>query len=200
MANARIQSDEHRPNATWWQWGASLVVLAFGLSACGSGPTSPGVANVESSTTSTTVASAASTSNAGLAYAACMRSHGVANFPDPSASGGFQLGAGIDRSSPAFQAAQAKCQKLLGGLPDLGSTTHPSAGALAQMLQVAQCMRRHGVSDFPDPTTSMPSSMTGVQYLSDRDGVILVFPLGFDDESSAFTRAAAACGFKLTNH
>jgi len=61
-------------------------------------------------------------------------------------------------------------------------------------------MRRHGVSDFPDPTTSMPSSMTGVQYLSDRDGVILVFPLGFDDESSAFTRAAAACGFKLTNH
>jgi hypothetical protein len=129
-----------------------------------------------------------------------MRAHGVANFPDPNASGGFQLGAGTDPGSPALKAAQSKCQKLLGGLPGLGSTTHPSADALTQMLEVSQCMRGHGISDFPDPTTSMPSSMAGVQYLSDRDGVILIFARGFDDQLPAFTRAAAACGFKLTNH
>jgi hypothetical protein len=42
--------------------------------------------------------------------------------------------------------------------------------------------------------------MASYQYVSDRDGVILAFPRGFDDQSSQFTRAAAACGFKLTNH
>jgi len=53
--------------------------------------------------------------------------------------------------------------------------------ALAQMLQISRCTCRHGISDFSDPTTSMPSDMAGFEYVSDRDGVILAFPRGFDD-------------------
>jgi hypothetical protein len=88
-----------------------------------------------------------------------------------------------------------------GGFPGPGSTTHPSAQALAQMLKVAQCMRRHGISGFPDPTTSIPSNPpAGGGVISDRDGVILVFPARLDMQSPLFVRAAAACGFQLTNH
>jgi hypothetical protein len=134
-----------------------------------------------------------------------MRSSGVPSFPDPSAGGSFRLRAGTDPASPAFQAAQAKCQKLLpgGGFPAAGSSTHPSAQALAQMLKVAQCMRRHGIA-FPDPTTTVPSKGFagggGGGVVSDRDGVILVLPATLDMQSPLFLHAAAACGFQLHNH
>ncbi len=141
-----------------------------------------------------------------LEFAQCMRASGVPNFPDPGAGGGFLLrtGAGIDPSSPVFKAAQAKCQKLVpGGLPPgPGATTNPSAQALAHWVTVAQCMRRHGIPGFPDPRTSVPSNPAGgaVGVISDRDGVILVFPATIDMQSLLFTRAAAACGFQLTNN
>jgi hypothetical protein len=49
-----------------------------------------------------------------LAYAQCMRSHGVPNFSDPNSRGGgisFSL-SGVDPNSPQFQRAQEACQKL----------------------------------------------------------------------------------------
>ncbi len=201
------------------------VVLAVGLATfallvagCG-GSKSPSIASIETTTTSSSAASSTSATSGGagsgvgpsqaqlqqslLKYARCMRSNGVPNFPDPSPSGGFQLSAGIDPSSPLFTTAQAKCQKRTpgGGFPTPGSTTHPSAQALAQMVEVAQCMRRHGSSGFPDPTTSIPSKPpVGGGVISDRDGVILVFPATLDMQSPRFVQAAAACGFQLTNH
>jgi hypothetical protein len=65
-------------------------------------------------------------------------------------------------------------------------------------------MRRHGITDFPDPRTSVPSnpfpagSDGGV--ISDIDGVILVFPGRIDTQSPMFTRAAATCRFPRHNH
>jgi len=141
-----------------------------------------------------------------LKFAQCMRASGVPNFPDPGAGGGFlfRTGAGIDPSSPAYKAAQAACRKLApGGLPPgPGARTHPSAQALAHWVKVAQCMREHGTPGFPDPRTSVPSNPTGGAggVISDRDGVILVLPGNIDTQSPLFTRAAAACGFQLTNH
>jgi hypothetical protein len=49
---------------------------------------------------------------AALAHAACMRSHGLPNFPDPNFNGpGKQLalGPGLDPNSPAFQHAAKAC-------------------------------------------------------------------------------------------
>jgi len=50
-------------------------------------------------------------------FAACMRSHGVKNFPDPNSQGGFLMGGDIDYKSPQFQAAMQACQPLLAGHP-----------------------------------------------------------------------------------
>lgn len=202
---------------------AVLVALALSLSACEPGRSSSGVAYVGSSSTTTTQSKSSSSSlgssgsttttqpkssqgssgSSGsplpleLEFAQCMRSNGVPSFPDPSTSGGFELTPGSGPSSPAFKLAQAKCQKFLPAGP--GSGAPPTTQALAQMLKVSQCMRRHGISAFPDPRTSVPPISGGID-IADRDGVILVFPRGFDEQSPQFMKAAAACGFKLTNH
>ena len=51
-------------------------------------------------------------------YSACMRDHGVSNFPDPVFSGGNEtvtLNGQVDTGSATFQAADAACQSLLPG-------------------------------------------------------------------------------------
>jgi hypothetical protein len=125
-----------------------------------------------------------------------MRSNGVPNFPDPNPGGGFQFGAGIDPSSPAFRAAQAKCQKLMGGPPGPGATTHPSAQTMAKLRKIAVCMRAHGVPRFPDPQTSVPSnpSATGIREITDFDGAILLFPATINMQAPAYRQALTACG------
>jgi hypothetical protein len=49
-----------------------------------------------------------------LALSACMRAHGVKDFPDPS-NGGLQIqvhpGSDLDPNNPTFQKAQQACQK-----------------------------------------------------------------------------------------
>ena len=186
-----------------------LASVSLALAGCG-GSSSPGVAHLSSEKGASSAGSEGSGSSpesrvsgaqAMLAFAKCMRASGVPNFPDPNASGQVvHVGAGTNPSSPAFRTAQAKCQKLLpgGGLP--GSGSPPSAQTLARMLKVSQCIRQHGVSGFPDPTTSAPSKSGGAPgVVADREGAIFAIPATIM-QSQAFTRAAAACGFQLTNH
>lgn len=135
----------------------------------------------------------------GLDFAKCMRSHGVSNFPDPSAAGGgIQIrvgpGSGINPGSPAFQSAQKSCKHLLpGGGPGSG---HPSAQAHAQLLQISECMRQHGISSFPDPQAgSPPSDPAGYGAIVGRGGYFLAIPSSIDMNSPAFKQAATACKF-----
>ncbi len=184
-------------------------VLAAG---CGGSSTSPIVAHLSSGMSASSASSEsdgaspespASLEQAGVAFAECMRASGVPNFPDPKAGGGFlfHASAGVNPSSPAFKAAQAKCHKLMpGGGPP--STTNPSPQTLARFLRIARCMRQRGVEDFPDPRTSVPSHPfgSGTGVISDIEEVILIFPSTIDQQSPAFTRASATCAFPLHNH
>jgi hypothetical protein len=188
---------------------AALASVAL-LAGCG-GSSSPGVARLPSTRRAAPAGSggsspengAANPQQAMLAYATCMRANGVPSFPDPSA-GGFLIH-GVDPRTPAFRTAQAKCRKLLpgGGPPGPGARTNPSPQTLARFLGISQCMRKHGVYDFPDPRTSVPSNpfgASGAGIISDIEGVILIFPSTIDQSAPAFTRAAAACAFPLHNH
>jgi hypothetical protein len=67
---------------------------------------------------------------AALKFSSCMRSHGVTNFPDPNAQGGFMIGAndGINQSSPQFQHAQQACQKYMPGAGGGGVTSGSGGG------------------------------------------------------------------------
>ncbi len=195
------------------RWIAPAALAAL-LAGCGGGSSSgTGVAHLGRTAASTGTGAASSGSRAGsesgspesqeLAFAKCMRAHGLPNFPDPSPGGGFQVrkGSGDEPSSPAFQRTQAKCKGLLP--PGPGSGPPPSAQTLARFLRIAQCMRAHGVPNFPDPMSKAPANPFGsgkVGVLSDIEGVILVFPSTLETRSPAFTRAAAECGFPLHNH
>ncbi len=132
-----------------------------------------------------------------LAFAKCMRANGVSSFPDPSAGGGFHFQArpGLI-GSPAFQAAQSKCQRLLPGGGPLSPGAPASARTMSQLLRIAECMRRHGVSQFPDPLPSAPSHPTLGKYrlITNYKGAILLFPSTLDMQSPAYGRAARECG------
>ena len=161
-----------------------LVGLSCAALVGGCGASSPGA---------TTAAS--NHYNQSLAFAKCMRSHGVTNFPDPGSGGGIHIsaGSGINPFSPAFTTARAACRRLLPG--PLGGNQHPTAQQIAQARQLSECMRRHGVTGFPDPTTKPPSSPVGYSILEDRGGVILAVPSTIDPQSPVFIAAGKACHF-----
>jgi hypothetical protein len=132
---------------------AGFALLASG---CGASSPSASVARLGTTTTSRPAKGSASGNGSPLAYAQCMRAHGVPDFPDPSSQGGFALPGGpnsdLNPNSSAFQQANEDCQRFT---PTSGLGHGPSpaqvAQAQAQALKFSQCMRTHGLADFPDP-------------------------------------------------
>ena len=123
-----------------------------------------------------------------LKFSRCMRSHGVPNFPDPTTGHGIQFtsSSGLDPASPAFKSARSACKKVLpGGGP--GNAPPPSASDLHQALVWAQCIRKHGVPNFPDPSASVHEGLF-------FRGVGFAVGAGFNPQSPAFRHAQAACG------
>jgi hypothetical protein len=161
---------------------ATALVFGLTIAACGA---------------SAKPSASASGKGSPLAFARCMRTHGVTNFPDPTPGGGggvqIRVGSGVNPFSPTFRSAQTACRKLLpGGGPPSG---HASAQARALMLRTSECMRAHGISGFPDPTTTPPSSPAGYSAVMGRGGAFIAIPRTIDVRSPAFMQAASACGF-----
>ena len=136
--------------------GSLFVVAVMGLAllaaSCDGSPGSH-VAQLSTSTTQSSSPSRSSTHDQALAYARCMRSHGVPLWPDPESSGTFdkskltpgQLGVG----SSQVAAAQRACKTLL---PTYSATPQPHI--VAQALRFSRCMRAHGATSFPDPESN----------------------------------------------
>jgi hypothetical protein len=124
-------------------------VLSLLAAGCGGGG-SPRVANVGPATTATTPTAAGQAQSDVIAFAACMRHHGVADLPDPTASPrGFKEA--MNNPSPQFQSALTTCQHLLpnGGRPEMPTITQADR---TDYLRAAACMRSHGFPNFPDPS------------------------------------------------
>jgi hypothetical protein len=86
-----------------------------------------------------------------LAFAQCVRAHGVPGFPDPNSQGNFLLrpNNGFHMGSPQFDSANKTCQHLL---PTNGeSNAEQVKQAATQALKFTGCMRTNGVPGFPDP-------------------------------------------------
>ena len=122
-----------------------------------------------------------------LAFSRCMRAHGITAFPDPNSQGGIALnagpGTGIDPKSPQFKAAYRACRSLLP--PRRPLSPAQQAAAKAQGLKFAQCMRAHGISDFPDP-----NSQGGFQIQASAGS-------GLDPNNPRFQAANKACEHDL---
>jgi hypothetical protein len=166
---------------------ALVATAALGLlvSGCG-GTSSEGVAQVETTPTTTNESSSSAGSGAGnpAAYSACMRKNGVPRFPDPDPNGGLAIigGPGLDPNSPKFKAADKACKKLLprgrGEAPD----PEERAKAQQEALAYSACMRKNGVPSFPDPKTNAEG---GLDLRADGSA--------FDPSSPQFKKAETAC-------
>jgi len=171
----------------WWRATGPLVVLvvvAVSLAACGGSP-SKGVAGLGPTTTSPSSTSQAPVASA-LAFAKCMRSDGVTNYPDPSSNGRPQSINQIDPNSSTFLRAYKGCQKYAPN-GEVGPPA-PTAAQLGFALVFAQCIRKHGFPQFPDPLTTYGPGFTL--------GRGEYFPLmsTIQVQSPAFMQAAKACG------
>ncbi|HSC03263.1 MAG TPA: hypothetical protein VLC49_08090 [Solirubrobacteraceae bacterium] len=124
-------------------------------------------------------------------FAQCMRTHGVTNFPDPTAGGGIQLPTNLNPESPAFRSARLACKQFL---PNKGAPPATSAADRAAALTLARCMRSHGVPQFPDPAFTPPRNTQRVLVLR---GMVFAIPASVDPKAPAFQHAARACGFGL---
>jgi hypothetical protein len=108
-----------------------------------------------------------------IALAQCMRAHGVPSFPDPRSSGGYSLtpsgsvvgaGGSVNINSSQAQAAYGHCRHLLPGGPSISQLKQKVQEAQQQqekmlpvLVKFSQCMRGHGVPDFPDPAQASQS-------------------------------------------
>jgi hypothetical protein len=116
-----------------------------------------------------------------------MRSHGVADFPDPQVKTTPEGGSvGISMAVPssignsrAFKPAQQACHGLL---PAPGSARPDDQGPSKQvLLAFARCLRSHGVSGFPDPNAQgrLPAQV--------------ISAAGVDVQTPQFAAAGKAC-------
>jgi hypothetical protein len=168
-----------------------FISVSFCAAACGGG-----------SGTAPQASQGGSGAEKAVAYADCMRAHGVTNYPDPSSDS--VTGTDIDFGSATFQAARATCAKL-SPMPPI--KTHATAQQVRQALASAACIRAHGFPDFPDPivTSTLPTPPPGppsagggtpgtTEY---SNGILFKIPSSIDPSSSAFQAAAKACNSAL---
>jgi hypothetical protein len=159
---------------------SALLGIVLVATACAGGSNGPGVAGQGSSTTPSASPSV-DRMDAALAYAKCMREHGISDFPDPQPGGGIAIQAGpgsdLDPDNPQFKAADEACRSLL---PT--PSEEDQQRDFADMLRYAQCMREHGIPDFPDPKPG-----EGISISADQGSDL-------DPNNPQFQAANKACG------
>lgn len=178
---------------------ASVALVAL-LAACSSPAASAnGVVSLASAAPGSSAAPSASAltpEEAALAYAQCMRDHGV-DMPDPvfhtNGDGGGtiqQTGPDINPEAPAYKTANDACKHFQEDIKR-GATNKPMTAAEQQaFLDYAACMRDHGV-DMADPTfegggVSIMIGKPGKDGGPNDGG-------GVDPQSAAYQAAESAC-------
>ncbi|MFI5080737.1 MAG: hypothetical protein ACHQCE_06680 [Streptosporangiales bacterium] len=149
--------------------GRVLAALAVGVAllaaGCGGGGGSPG-------------ASRPAVHQELVAFAHCMRSHGVPDWPDPLPQGGFPRTGTAEDSGPQAGSAMHTCRHLLPPIQHLSAAQQ--AQVLTQDLKWARCMRAHGFA-VSDPS------------VRPHAGIVITAPTGFDPSSPQAQAAMKAC-------
>lgn len=170
------------------RWGGAaggvafvLTTCALALAGCGGSSSSSSTGGSAAGSNGTPASSQTVDSNKAAQFSQCMRAHGVPDFPDPGANGQIVLtvtkGSDLDPQSPAYQAALQSCKSL--EPPGFGGGGSQSLANQNKLLQFVSCMRKNGVPNFPDPTSS------GTMRITSGNGV--------DPNSPSFKSAMQSC-------
>lgn len=139
------------------------VIVAVVAAGCGGSPSTSGTSTAAAAHTggNTTTTAHISTANhtstltareKAVKFSECMRANGVNDFPDPNASGQFPS-YGVSVSKAVWTEAVAACKSLQ---PPGSLNAHLTQTQFSAALKFAQCVREHGVPDFPDPVNGQP--------------------------------------------
>jgi hypothetical protein len=185
-----MSSDKNRSGP--WPRTAALAATAIAAGivlltvACG-GSSSSGPAGSSSSPGSPTIAK-------DVVYADCMSAHGV----DITVNSNGDFSASSSSSSPSSQqaeTAETACQHLL------PSSDQPSQARelshFEQLLKYTQCMRSHGVPNFPDPVSEGNGAYSfGAPQAAPSNGA---GGGGINPNSPTYQRAGQACQSIMPN-
>jgi hypothetical protein len=132
---------------------AAVVVAVIGAGCGGHVPSSASVSGAAAA------AAKGGPGEAAFRFSACMRTHGVSNFPDPkvkTSAGSTSVVIGINPSisgQPAFKSAQKACRHIL-GKPGSAGAERNSPARVRALIAFARCLRSHGFPNFPDPNAN----------------------------------------------
>jgi hypothetical protein len=125
----------------------------------------------------------------GVKFAECMRANGVPHFPDPDPKG--ETNFGVDVTRDVWLKAVDAC-KTLEPPGALSSTRTPKEQAAT--LKFAQCVRDHGVKDFPDPINGQPLIDTYKIPSSNKPGGMAILNAATTECGSILKQAAGGQG------
>jgi hypothetical protein len=139
------------------------VIVAVLAAGCGGTPSSSGTSTAAAAHTGSNTTTAAHTSTANhtstltarekaVKFSECLRANGVGDFPDPNAAGEFPS-YGVSVTPAVWKRAVAACKSLQ---PPGSLNAHLTPTQFSAALKFAQCVREHGVPDFPDPVNGQP--------------------------------------------
>jgi hypothetical protein len=156
---------------------AVALLLTVGMAGCAK-KNDPTVATAGSGGPKTGANSAATGDNSDLKFSQCMRDQGLTWFPDPDPNGGLTVSipAGTDQST--VDKAQEACKQYAPGASQNGGQI--SEEDLNKLRQVAQCIRDHGFSNYPDPDSNGHTQIDSKK-------------LGVEPDDPAFQKAMQEC-------
>jgi hypothetical protein len=161
---------------------ATLATVAVIGAGCSSAPS-------ETSTDSSGRSTAATKQEKAVKFAECMRANGVPHFPDPDPKGDVNFG--VDVSGEVWLKAVDACKALKppGALSSKRTPKEQSAS-----LRFAQCVRDHGVKDFPDPVNGEPLIDTYKIPSSNKPGGMTILNAATKTCGAILKRAAGGQG------
>jgi hypothetical protein len=158
----------------------ALALVALISAGCGSNAPS------ETGSTRTGGKKKATDQDKAVKFAECIREHDVPDFPDPDAKGDFKYGVSV---TPAvWRKAVDACKDLQppGSLSSKRTPKEQTAG-----LRIAECIRKNGVNDFPDPVNGEPLINTYKIPSSNRPGGMTILNAAIQKCRSLMDEAAA---------
>ena len=146
----------------------ALVVAGLLAAGCSSGPNGGTGTPASNAGADAGGAGANTAQDSKSLFISCLASHGI-----PISGRGVTL----NRNSPRLRRAEQACRSLL---PPSSGTQTITAQDQVDYLRAAQCMRAHGVPQFPDPVFA-------------DGGVHFPVPPGLDTHAPQVTGAIAIC-------
>jgi hypothetical protein len=174
----------------------TVVGIGFGLVGCGSSSHAAGVPTLQGSHANSTTRGP--NLQALHQAAQCIRTHGIPNYADPTIGPGFTIYADQrdleNATSTVVRQAMSACRTEIAAANfDPNQRPHPPAQMVRDGVRAAQCLRAHGLPNWPDPKAS-DTFDPGHGFQVTDNAFAGAAPAGADPKASpAFQNAIRAC-------